>query len=119
MWRSESQVMVVSAEYVARQVREVIKWRETWLEQEGLPMDTLMNETQKDAFLLASKQEYHSRPDQVELQTRDWETGKTRCGSENEGPMGAEPATTGWHHTDVAGPEFHGEIRPELLQKPS
>ena len=68
---SERQVMVVSKEYVARQVREVIKWREKWLDQKGLPRNTLMNEAQQDEFLKASKDEYHNRPDQRELQKRD------------------------------------------------
>ena len=77
MWISESQVMVVSAEYVARQVSEVLKWREAWLKEAELPKDTVMDSPQKTAFLKASKQEYHSRADQVQLQRRDWwETGK-------------------------------------------
>ena len=68
---SEGQVMVVSKEHVAKQVREVIEWREKWLAQEGLPGNTLMNNKQKDAFLKASKEEYHNRPDQRERQHRD------------------------------------------------
>ena len=47
MWGSESQVMVVSAEYVAQQVSDVLKWREALLKKEELPNDTLMDETQK------------------------------------------------------------------------
>ena len=52
VWRkdggeSEGQAMVVSKEHVARQVREVIIWREEWLAQERLPMNTLMNDKQK------------------------------------------------------------------------
>ena len=71
--------MVVSAEYVARQVSEVLKWREAWLKEAELPKDTVMDETQKTAFLKASKQEYHSRADQMQLQRRDWgETQKQR-----------------------------------------
>ena len=73
---SEGQVMVVSKEHVARQVREVIAWREKWLAQVGLPMNTLMNNEQKDAFLTASKEEYHNRPDQRERQDQDAASGK-------------------------------------------
>ena len=51
----EGQVMVVSKEHTAKQVREVIAWRERWLAQEGLPRDTLMNDEQKDACLAVSK----------------------------------------------------------------
>ena len=40
----EYQVMVVSKEYVAKQVREVIDWRETWLKKQGLATDTRMNQ---------------------------------------------------------------------------
>ena len=35
-----------------------------------------MNDDQKEAFLTASKKEYHSRPDQVERQERDAKQGK-------------------------------------------
>jgi len=63
--------MVVSKEHVAQQVRDIIAWREKWLEQAGLPMDTFMNNEQKDAFLAASKEAYHNRPDQRERQERD------------------------------------------------
>ena len=34
-------------------------------------MDTFMDNDQKEAFLKASKEEYYSRPDQVEQQERD------------------------------------------------
>ena len=72
---SEGQIAVASKEHVARQVREIIIWREKWLAQEGLPKNTLMNEKQKYAFLKASKEEYHSRPEQVRLQERDASAG--------------------------------------------
>ena len=68
---SESQVMVLSKEFVARQVREVIRWREKWLDEEGLPRNTVMDEALQAEFLKASKDEYQSRPDQRELQKRD------------------------------------------------
>jgi hypothetical protein len=73
---TEGQVMVVSKEHVAKQVREVITWREKWLEQTGLPSNTLMNDEQKDAFLTASKEEYHNRSDQRERQDQDAASGK-------------------------------------------
>ena len=63
--------MDVSKEYVARQVREVIRWRESWLDEKGLPRDTFTNEAQREQFLKASKDEYHNRPDQRILQERD------------------------------------------------
>ena len=72
---SKGQGMSVSKEHVARQVREVITWREKWFAQQMLPMSTLVNNEQKEAFLKASKDEYHSRPDQTELQQRDAEEG--------------------------------------------
>ena len=68
---SERQVMVVSKEFVARQVREVIRWREKWLDEKGLPRNTVMDEALQAEFLKASKDEYHNRPDQRELQKRD------------------------------------------------
>ena len=72
---SEGQIAAASEEHVARHVREIIIWREKWLAQEGLPKNTLMNEKQKYAFLKASKEEYHSRPEQVRLQERDASAG--------------------------------------------
>ena len=69
--KSGSQVMVVSKEYVARQVCAVIRWREKWLVQKGLPRNTLMNEAQEDELLQASK-----RSDQRELQERDATEGR-------------------------------------------
>jgi hypothetical protein len=68
---SEGQAMVVSKEHVAHQVREVIERREKWLALVNLPMDTIMSYDDKEACLKASKREYHSRSDQLALQTRD------------------------------------------------
>ena len=67
--------MVVSKEHVARQVGEVIARRQKWLAQKMLPMDTFINDDQKEAFLKASKDEYHNRPDQKARQQRDVEGG--------------------------------------------
>ena len=43
----DGQVMVVSKEHVAKQVREVIEWREKWLDQQGLARDTRMTTSRK------------------------------------------------------------------------
>ena len=72
---SERQVMIVSKEFVARQVREVIRWREKWLDEKGLPRNTVMDEALQAEFLKASKDEYHNRPDQQLLQERDFTEG--------------------------------------------
>ena len=45
---SEGQVMVVSKEHVAKQVRAVIAWREKRLAHQRLSMDTIMNNEQKE-----------------------------------------------------------------------
>ncbi len=74
----EGQVMLVSQEHVARQVREVITTRERWLEQEGLPRNTVMNHAQRGAFLAACKQEYHTRTEQKALQKCDAATCSTK-----------------------------------------
>ena len=73
-----------------------------------------------DAFLAASKEEYHKRPDQLERQDRDAARGtRQRREAQEEVPLVAKPAKTGWHHTDVARPQFHGEIRPGLFRQTS
>ena len=43
--------MVVSREYVARQVQKVIAWRETWLQRQGLPLATIIRDGLADHFL--------------------------------------------------------------------
>ena len=70
-------LMCEPQEHVAHQVRKVIAWREKWLAQQGLPTNTLMNYEQKEAFLQASKEEYHNRPEQRERQERDAAFGPT------------------------------------------
>ena len=72
------QVMVVSKEYVAKQVREIIEKRETWLSEEGHELDTRMNAEQRTAFLTYCKKEFHNRKDQKKLQERDREADALR-----------------------------------------
>ena len=60
IWRNEGDTedgvqMIVSKEYVARQVKQVIERREQWLQENDLPKHTLMNNDQKDAFLAELK----------------------------------------------------------------
>ena len=43
--------MVVSREYVARQVQTVIAWREEWLRDQSLPMNTVLRDDLADHFL--------------------------------------------------------------------
>ena len=68
--------MVASKEHVARQLRETIEAREKWFKANKLPMDTLMNGRQKEAFLQACKQDFHKDPKQQRLLLRDAEEGK-------------------------------------------
>ena len=72
------QVMVVSKEYVAKQVREIIEKRETWLSEQGHELDTCMNAEQRTAFLTYCKKEFHNRKDQKKLQERDREADALR-----------------------------------------
>ena len=58
--------MVVPAEYV-----QAIERRENWLRDNSLPLDTVMNEPQKHAFLKEVKDEFHGSPDQKRLQEFD------------------------------------------------
>ena len=52
--------MVVSAKDVALQVKNVIERREQYLKANNLPLDTIMNEDQKEAFLKEVEEEYHN-----------------------------------------------------------
>ena len=81
IWQSEGETedglpMVVSAEFVAQQVKEVIERREQWLRDNALPLDTLMNKAQKDAFLAEVKAEYHGSADQKRRQEAATAAGK-------------------------------------------
>ena len=67
--------MVVSEEFVASQVRHVIERREKWLRDNHLPLDTVMDETQRPKFLAELKDEYHNSADQLWRQERDRRIG--------------------------------------------
>jgi hypothetical protein len=63
--------MVVSAEFVAMQLKKLIDRREQFLLNNSLPMNTVMNDDQKDAFLKEVKEEYHGSPGQLRRQQAD------------------------------------------------
>ena len=63
--------MVVSAEFVAMQVKKVIERREKWLRDNNFPVDTLMNVQQRNAFLEEVKAEYRAQPEQLQWQRSD------------------------------------------------
>ena len=69
--------MVISAAYVAHQVRKVIERRAKFLRDNNLPLDTILDDAQKDAFLKEVKDEYHSFPDQKRRQEQDKHNKKT------------------------------------------
>jgi len=74
-----TQLMVVSSEYVAKQVMEIIKWRKAWLETRRLPMNPLLDEEQKKEFLADAKWEYHNSAEQKAKQEADLDAhGKKR-----------------------------------------
>ena len=78
--------MVVSEEFVAWQVKNLIERREKWLRDNHLPLTTVMDDPQKDAFLAELKAEYHGSEDQLRRQERDRENGgpkKVRTGKKN------------------------------------
>ena len=66
--------LVVSREYVARQVQKVITTRETWLNDNGLPLDIVLQDDLADRFLQDVKREFHSSAEQQVLQQRDADT---------------------------------------------
>lgn len=73
----EGNAMVVSVEFAALQVKKLIERREQWLRKNNLPMQTVMNEDQKVAFLAELKQEYHGSADQKRRQESDKTAGKS------------------------------------------
>ena len=105
---------VVSEEYVAHQVMEMIKVREDWLRSQCLPMDTVLEGTQISDFLKVVKAAYHGTPEQRERQDADWwkkgrkrqepgcglagpanssvELARTRCGSSSAVAGAGTPA---------------------------
>jgi hypothetical protein len=66
----------VSREHVARQVQTVIAWREKWLKNERLPLDTVIRGDLADRFLGAAKYEFHDCAEQQKLQEMDAKRGK-------------------------------------------
>ena len=67
---------VVSDTFVLKQLKEVIECRETWLRQEGLPMDCQMRDgIERREFLDWAKNKYHAEAYQQQLQQRDLEKG--------------------------------------------
>ena len=68
--------LVVSREYVARQVQTVIVWRDKWLEDKGLPLDAEIRGDLADRFLDAAKEEFHASAQQQDRQERDAARGK-------------------------------------------
>ena len=73
----EGTPMVVSEEFVASQVKKVIERREQWLRNKRLPLQTVMNNSQKDAFLAEVKAEYHASENQKRRQQADAAAGKS------------------------------------------
>ncbi len=70
-------MLVISAEFVALQVKKVIEVRENFLRAHDLPLETVMQGDLIQQFLHEVKAEYHSRPDQVQRQQQDKENGKS------------------------------------------
>ena len=80
-----------------------------------------MNSDQKDAFLKASKEEYHSRPDQQKLQERDAETGSRQTVKQRKHSRWARNlqrltgTTQMWHLLSFTGkfdPAFFANLPP-------
>ena len=69
-------MVVMSKQMVALRVLQIIQYREDWLKWHVLPRSILLNEYWKTRFLKDAKEEYHSRPEQVERQAADARTGK-------------------------------------------
>jgi hypothetical protein len=70
--------LVVSREHVACQVRSVIEWRESWLKDKRLPLDTVIRDDMADRFLVDAKYEFHGSALQRGLQERDAEISRNK-----------------------------------------
>ena len=68
--------LVVSREHVARQVQTVIAWREKWLQEQNLPLGTVIRDDMAEQFLDEAKHEFHESDEQKKLQQRDYDAGK-------------------------------------------
>ena len=67
--------LVVSREYVACQVQAVLARREKWLQDNRLPLDTVIRGGMADRFLCAAKYEFHASAKQRDLQDKDQASG--------------------------------------------
>ena len=74
-WRPAQGSGGVSREYVACQVQAVLAWREKWLQDNRLPLDTLIRGDMADRFLCAAKDEFHTSAKQSDLQDKDQKCG--------------------------------------------
>jgi hypothetical protein len=68
--------LVVSREHVACQVQKVITSREKWLQDNNLPLNTVIRGVLADRFLSDAKKEFHDSAEQQERQGRDAQLGK-------------------------------------------
>ena len=75
---------MVSAEFVALQVKQVIEVREKFLQARNLPLNTVMEDDLIKEFLKEAKHEYHSRPDQIQRQNQDRENRKSVAAGKNQ-----------------------------------
>ena len=66
---------VVSAEYTGMMVEQTIELREAWLVQQNLPLDTCMDDTQRQEFLSYCKELYFKEDHQLDLIARYSEIG--------------------------------------------
>ena len=67
---------VVSEMFVLKQLKAAIQLRETWLEQNGLPMNCQMRDkVERKAFLEWAKDLYHPEPFQQQRQAADFLAG--------------------------------------------
>ena len=122
---NEGQIMVVSKEYVANQVRSVIQCREKWLAENNLPLDTKMTSDQKNSFLEHTKKEFHNREDQKQQQARDAKlTGKkqrdkrwSRWNRHMQIKAGTIPMWQVLSFTGRFDPEFFNNLKPPPLQE--
>ena len=72
----QEQTMVVSAEYVAYQIWDLLTWRNQWLRNvEDLPEDTVLSGRLAEDFLKDTKAAYHDHPEQRERQDDDARNG--------------------------------------------
>ena len=100
--------------FKAELTRKVIERREQWLRENNLPMDTLMNDDQKEAFLAEVKAEYHSSPDQLQRQQNDKGAGKA-VGGRKRSRWVLETQRRGgstqmWHRLSLSGRWFHENL---------